>query len=139
MKKDTILPFLKDIELFKNLDDKEFKELARSIREKHCEPGEMLFSENNPREDIFIILDGKVELYKTDSYGTKIRLALFGKGDFLGEGILDPDSLHSTSARAVSKAILLDVRKDFLNYNAGTTLKVLSNIIGIVSDRKSVV
>jgi aspartate ammonia-lyase len=135
MKKDTILPFLRDIELFKNLDEREFGELVRSMKEKHCEPGEILFSENNPREDIFIILEGKVELFKTDLYGAKVRLALFGKGDFLGEGILDPDSLHSTSAMAVTKATLLDVRKDFLSFNASTTLKVLSNIIGIVSRR----
>jgi len=39
MKKDTILPLLRDIELFKNLDEREFGELVRSMKEKHCEPG----------------------------------------------------------------------------------------------------
>lgn len=135
MKKEAILPFLKTIELFRNLDDSEFNVLAGGVQVKRCESGDMLFSENNPREDIFVIYEGQVELYKIDPYGSRIRLAIFGKGDFLGEGILDPDSLHSTSARAVARTIVLTVKKDFLNYNAGTTLKILSNIIGIVSRR----
>jgi aspartate ammonia-lyase len=135
MKKETILPFLRNIELFRNLTEEEFSVLLQSVREKYCDAGEMLFTENSPREDIFIIYEGNVELFKIDSYGTEFRLAVFGKGDFLGEGILDPESVHSTSARSVSKSVLLEVKRDFLSYNAGTALKVFANITGVVSRR----
>ncbi len=135
IKKNTILDFLRNIELFRNLDESELEQLSRSVTEKHCDAGEILFRENSPREDIFIIFDGEVELFKRDPYGVEVRLALFSRGDFLGEGILDRGSVHSTSSRAVRKTILLDVNREFFSYSAGTTLKILSNITGIVSRR----
>ena len=135
IKENTILDFLRNIELFRNLDEVELAQLSRSVTEKYCEAGEILFKENSPREDIFIIYDGEIELFKRDSYGVEVRLAIFGRGDFLGEGILDRGSVHSTSSRAIRKTVLLDVNREFFSYNAGTTLKVLSNITGVVSRR----
>ena len=135
LKENTILDFLRNIELFRNLDEAELAQLSRSVTEKYCEAGEILFKENSPREDIFIIYDGEIELFKRDSYGVEVRLAIFGRGDFLGEGILDRGSVHSTSSRAIRQTVLLDVNREFFSYNAGTTLKVLSNITGVVSRR----
>jgi len=135
MDNDTVLNFLRGIELFTSLDETELQELTKSVREKRCNTGDIIFRENSPREDIFIIYEGEMELFKINSYGAEVRLAIFGKGDFLGEGIWVPGSLHSTSARAIKKTILLDLNRKFLNYSAGTTLKILSNITGIISGR----
>ena len=135
MNKETIFQFLKGIELFNRLDDIELQGVAKNVTEKHCSAGEMLFRENDPREDIFIIYEGEVELYKHNPYNIKIRLALFGRGDFLGEGIWDNQSPHSTSASVLDKAVLFVVNKDFFYYNAETSLKILSNIMRIISRR----
>ena len=135
MNKINIPPFLKGIELFRNLDDTEFRELAENIKTKSCSAGETLFQENSPRDDIFIIYKGEVELFKLNSYGTEVRLTLFSEGDFLGEGIWDQGSLHSTSARTVKPTILLDVNREFFSYRTATTLKILSNITRIISRR----
>lgn len=80
IKENTILDFLRNIELFRNLDEVELAQLSRSVTEKYCEAGEILFKENSPREDIFIIYDGEIELFKRDSYGVEVRLAIFGRG-----------------------------------------------------------
>jgi aspartate ammonia-lyase len=131
----TILQFLKGIELFSNLNTNELQDVAKNVSEKHCSDGEMLFHENDPRENIFIIYDGEVELYKHNSYGNEVRLALFGRGDFLGEGIWDQNSPHSTSARVLKNAILIVVNRKIFSYNTETTLKILSNITRIISRR----
>ena len=133
MEKENISRFLKGIELFKNLSDGELRDLAEGVREKRCVPGDLLFSENSPREDIFVIYEGEVELFKNDPYGIEVRLALLGKGDFIGEGIWEEDSLHSTSARAVGRTTLLDIHRDFFRTNPGTTLKILANITRVIS------
>jgi aspartate ammonia-lyase len=135
MEENTILLFLKDIELFRNLNDTELQKLAQSVREKKCLAGDMIFQENSLREDIYIIYEGEVELFTHNSYGVEVRLTLFGKGDFLGEGIWDPESTHSTSARALKTTVLFDVSKDFFSYSALTTLKILSNITRVISRR----
>lgn len=127
--------FLKGIELFRNFTEEELRDLAGCVREKHCISGDLLFAENSPREDIFIIYEGEVELFKNDPYGIEVRLALFQKGDFLGEGIWEEDSRHSTSARALRRTTLLDLHRDFFRSSPETTLKLLSNITRVISRR----
>lgn len=135
MEKNTILNFLRGIELLRNLNDRELQELVKSVRQIHFTEGDILFRENGPRDDIFIIYEGEVELFKNNSYGVEVRLALFGKGDFLGEGIWDHDSLHSTSARAIKTTFLFTINRDFLNHSSETALKILSNITTVISRR----
>lgn len=129
------LSFLRKIELFRDLDEQEFDELAKSVIEKTYRTGELLFRENGPREDIFIIYQGEVELFKTNSFGVEFRLSVFSKSDFLGEGAWTKDSLHSTSARALKPTTVLAIHGDFFNQNAHTTLKVFSNIARVISRR----
>lgn len=135
MKNNEILMFLRKIELFRNLDDQEYKELAKSVNEKTFKSGDLLFTENGPRKNIFIIFKGEVELFKSNPFGVELRLALFGSGDFLGEGSWAHDSPHSTSARALQPTISLIVSNDFFNRSADTTLKIFSNITRVISRR----
>ncbi len=135
MEINEILSFLKGIELFRNLTDEEFNELAKNVKEKQCKTGDFLFRENGPREDIFIIKDGEIELFKSNPYGIEVRLSLFGKGDFLGEGSWAHDSPHSTTARALKPTTVLSVGKAFFTSNTNTTLKVFSNITRVMSRR----
>ncbi len=135
MEIDQTLSFLRKIELFRNLNDEEFKELAHSVREKQYGTGDLVFRENGPREDIFIIYEGEIELFKSNPFGTELRLTVFGKGDFLGEGSWAHDSPHSTSARALQPSRLLSVNSAFFNKSADTTLKIFSNITRIMSRR----
>ncbi len=135
MNQKDILLFLKRIELFRGLNEGELNELSLSVGEKKYRQNELLFRENGPREDIFIIYDGEVELFKSSPFGVELKLTHFGKGDFLGEGSWASDSPHSTSARALRDTIVLLVNKDFFNKSAETTLKIFSNIARVISRR----
>lgn len=135
MELNETLNFLKKIELFRDLNEEEFNDLARSVRERQFNTGDLIFRENGPREDIFIIYEGEIELFKSNSYGTELRLTVFGKGDFLGEGSWAHDSPHSTSARALQPSILFSVNSEFFNKSADTTLKIFSNIARVMSRR----
>lgn len=135
MEMNETLRFLKKIELFRNLNEDEFNDLANSVRERQFKIGDLIFRENGPREDIFIIYEGEIELFKSNSYGTELRLTVFGKGDFLGEGSWAHDSPHSTSARALKPSILFSVNSEFFNKSADTTLKIFSNIARVMSRR----
>lgn len=135
MDSNEILIFLKRIELFRGLNEDEFKGLAKSVKERRYKVDDLLFRENGPREDIFIIYDGSVELFKSNPYGVEVRLTLFGKGDFLGEGSWANDSPHSTSARALEDTTVYAISSDFFNKSADTTLKIFSNIARVISRR----
>ena len=130
-----LIEFLKKIELFRGLTDEEYQLLTCCIKQRKFKPNEFLFYENGPRENIFIIYDGEVELFKSNPYGVELKLTYFGKGDFLGEGSWATNSPHSTSARALVPTVILTLDNEVLTKNASTTVKIFSNIARVISRR----
>jgi aspartate ammonia-lyase len=135
MENTAVLAFLKEIELFRGLDENEYRELYSGLEEKTLETGEFLFRENTPRSDIYIIFTGEIELFKKTAFGVEKKLTIFGRGDFLGEGSWASDSPHSTSARAMKTTKVLMIKKNFFLENGSASLKIFSNIARVMSRR----
>ena len=135
MEKKIITEFLKKIELFRGLEPPEFEILANNISIRDFSPKSMLFTENSPRECIFMIYDGEVELFKKAPTGAELVLSIFGRLDFLGEGSLTDDSPHSTSARAKIPTKVFCLHKDFFATHGPIALKIFSNIARVISRR----
>lgn len=135
MDTERIRSFIQHIELLKGLNNEEIEEVANHLKENVMDTGTSLFRENHPREKIFLIYEGEVELYKTTAFGQEKRLCLFSRLDFLGEGSLMDNAPHATSARTTAKSIIFTIDKDFLTNNGGISLKVFSNIARVISRR----
>lgn len=124
-----------NIELFKGLSQEEIRVIATEAAVKTYEKDELLFSENNPRKEIFLIAEGKVELFKSTAYGEEQRITFFSRYDFLGEGSLMDDSPHSTSARAFERSTVLTLDRELFRSSGSIALVILSNITKVVSRR----
>lgn len=135
METNKIYDFIRGIELFKGLDESELLILTTNIQEKNYSKGQLLFEENGPRKDIFIIYKGEVELFKTIHFGAETRLSYFSKADFLGEGSWASDSPHSTSARAVEDTTVFSINRKYFDENGPATVKIFSNIARVISRR----
>ncbi len=135
MENKQLYDFLNDIELFKGLTDEEYDVLIKNMNKKSFKTGELLFEQNGPRKDIFIIYSGEVELFKTIHFGAETKLSYFKRGDFLGEGSWASDSPHSTSARAVEDTIVYSIDKKYFDENGPTAVKIFSNIARVISRR----
>ncbi|HSW67540.1 MAG TPA: aspartate ammonia-lyase, partial [Bacteroidales bacterium] len=135
MEKNRIIAFLKKIELFRGLDEHEFEIVASNIQTRELEAQTLLFSENTPRECIFLIYDGEVELFKKTAKGRETMLSVFGRLDFLGEGSLMDDSPHSTSARTKGKTKVHILSKQFFPEHGTISMKIFSNIARVISRR----
>lgn len=127
--------FITEIELFKGLSAEEIEMVVAAVEKRQFKTGEYLFQESGPREAIFLIHDGEVELFKKSALGAETKLSYFSRFDFLGEGSLTEDSPHSTSARAKHKTITFMLKKDFFELNGPTALKIFSNISRVISRR----
>lgn len=134
-----IAQFLKKIELFMDLEDAEINLISQKVEFKTFDTQKHIFKENNPREYLYIIYEGEVELYKSTPFGEEKRLSFFNKYDFLAEGSLLDDSPHSTSARALLKTSLLQISRDNFSHLAQKSpqiaLKIYSHIARIMSRR----
>ncbi len=135
MEKKEVLTFIQNIELFRGLNQEELNELIDHLGEKRYKKGELLFEENGPRSDIFIIYSGEVELFKTVHLGEEKRLSYFKKGDFLGEGSWAGDTPHSTSARALSDTVVYSINRAYFDEHGTATVKIFSNIARVISRR----
>ncbi len=141
MDKNIIKEFLKRIELFKGLSEKQLDAITEKIKVENHKSGTMIFNENNIRQNLYIIYDGEVELFKRTPYGSEKRLSIFGKYDFLGEGALMDDSPHSTSARTTSTtttfALSRDKFKELMIEQSDIALDILARISRVISRRMS--
>ncbi len=67
---------------------------------KTCQKSEVIFSENNPGRDMYIVYSGKVGLHTQGVLGHKKLLATVKAGDFFGEMSLIDDNPRSANVVA---------------------------------------
>ncbi|MFL5529928.1 MAG: aspartate ammonia-lyase, partial [Gemmatimonadaceae bacterium] len=75
---------------------------SNNVTARIFEPDELLFEEGATRRFLAILVSGSVVIEKARA-GRTVRLATFGAGDAVGEGVLLDDSAHGTSARAIQR------------------------------------
>ncbi|MFZ1281675.1 MAG: aspartate ammonia-lyase [Ignavibacteriaceae bacterium] len=141
MEKTVIKEFLKHIQLFKGLNDSQLEAICEKVKVENFSINSMVFNENNIRQNLFLIYEGEVELFKRTPYGGEKRLSIFSKYDFIGEGALMDDSPHSTSARATINSVIVTLSRDnfkeLMKEQNETALAVLSSIGRVISRRMS--
>jgi aspartate ammonia-lyase len=141
MEKSVIKEFLKHIQLFKGLNGSQLEVICDKVNVENFPINSMVFNENNIRQNLFLIYEGEVELFKRTAYGGEKRLSIFSKYDFIGEGALMDDSPHSTSARATINSIIVTLSRDnfkeLMKEQNETALAILSSIGRVISRRMS--
>lgn len=141
MEKSVIKEFLKYIQLFKRLNDSQLEAICEKVSVENFPINSMVFNENNIRQNLFLIYEGEVELFKRTPFGGEKRLSIFSKYDFLGEGALMDDSPHSTSARATINSVIVTLSRDhfkqLMKEQNETALAILSSIGRVISRRMS--
>jgi aspartate ammonia-lyase len=141
MEKSVIKEFLKHIQLFKGMNDGQLEAICEKVKVENFPINSMVFNENNIRQNLFLIYEGEVELFKRTPYGGEKRLSIFSKYDFIGEGALMDDSPHSTSARATINSVIVtlsrDSFKELMKEQNETALAILSSIGRVISRRMS--
>lgn len=139
MEKSVINEFIKEIELFKDLTEDERRLLSEEIDVQTYPANSIVFAENTPRKNLFIIYEGEIELFKKTPFGEEKRLSFFSKYDFLGEGALMDDSPHSTSARTLLNSTLFEISRErfheLFKQNSALGSKILSRIARVISRR----
>ena len=81
---------------------------------KSYQKAEVVFSENSPGKDMYIVYSGRVGLYTQGTRGHRKLLAIMEAGDFFGEMALVDDSPRSATAVAEennTQLLVLDKNK----------------------------
>ena len=103
---------LKGIPLFAGLSDEELDALLEISRVRNSNRGELLFSDGEPAEGFFVVLTGKVKVYKLSSEGKERILHIVPPGGTFAEAAIFGNGLYPACAEPVQKSSLLFLPKD---------------------------
>ncbi len=98
---------LRSLAVLRSADDTLLEAIAGLLFDERHNANEALYSEGAAGAKLYIIVKGKVEITTTDAHGEKLRLALYGDGDYFGETALLNDWRHATTARTLTPAAFL--------------------------------
>ena len=101
--------------LFKNLDDAEIDSIAGRGRRLRLDRGQTLFLEGDSAHGLYVILSGRLKVYKTSPRGRHQILLLLGQGETVGEAAMFAGETFPASAEAVEAAEVFSLpRNTFL-------------------------
>jgi len=93
--------------LFAALDDDAASALMESMTTSHLERGEILFSEGDQGDRLYVITEGKIKLGLTSVDGRENLLAILGPGEMFGELSLFDPGPRTATATAVAQTQLI--------------------------------
>jgi len=98
---------LRNIGLFGGLDDEVLKKLLEELPLVDATPGTDIFLEGDSGREMYVILDGEVEVLRRSKRGHETRVALLGPGDWFGEMSILDVLPRSATARVVAPSRLI--------------------------------
>ena len=102
--------FLKKISIFSSLTSYELRKVAEVISEENFSAGEILFSEGDFGDCMYLVAEGQISIFTGRPPAIK-PLASFSRGRFFGEMGLYDDKPRAASAMAEKNSSLLVLRK----------------------------
>src|SRR6266567_1130660 len=103
--------------LFDKLSPETARALLSLAHTRTCEAGEVLFSEADPSDHVYMVLEGSVKLSVNSTGGRRLLLSIATNGEFVGVASLLCGKPQETTAETVYTSKLAIVgRSDFLNF-----------------------
>lgn len=96
--------------------------------------GQMVFCENEPGEELYIIKEGKVKITKV-SDNNEILLSVLREGDIFGELAIVSEKPRNASAIAIGRTALLPIRKETLSWVLSKSPGIINKIFMAISQR----
>lgn len=106
---------LREIGLFGALSDTVLEHISRNMDQVMMAPGVVVFAEGDSGSEMFVVLDGEVEVLKRSRRGRDQRVAVLGPNDAFGEMSIIDVQPRSATVRTVAPTRLLRVRSKDLD------------------------
>jgi CRP-like cAMP-binding protein len=118
--------------VFANLKAEEMANLAQAALRKTFKKGEVVFSQGDPANQMFLLKAGRVKLGKITAEGNEITLDIRKAGDFLGESMLIEDADYPLTALCLEDTLTCGFTKaafeKLILENPNTGLQVIKNL-----------
>jgi CRP/FNR family transcriptional regulator len=107
-----IRKFLSNTFLFNSFTEKEMDFLLASTSLKKVNKGEQIFSEGLDATAFFIVVSGKVKIYKLSPDGKEYTLHIHSPGDLVAEAAIFDSMIYPASCMALENTTLIRISGD---------------------------
>jgi CRP-like cAMP-binding protein/tetratricopeptide (TPR) repeat protein len=121
------VPVMK-VPLFDDLSQDAFIELVNKLEYHRHLAGQLIIREGDPGRSFYVIVEGKVRIYKVGPDEKEITLAHLGEGAFFGEMALLSGAPRTANVEAEEDTELLEVTDVVLRDLAGKYPQVISSL-----------
>ncbi len=106
------LSVLKKVPLFAVLSPDEIRDVVAQTSIVHVEAGDLVFSEQDSGDAMYVVVSGEVEIVKALPTGESRILAVLDTRSVFGEMSLLTEETRSAAARARTRASLMKIARD---------------------------
>ncbi len=141
MKKKEKIELLRKADLFSRLMERDLEIIAEYSQYQHFKKGDVIFSEGNHNDGLFLVKDGEVLITKNKKDGGEINLARFISGESFGEMDLLRNASRNANAIADLDSTLLvfpksgTFYKDVIQEHPEISARMLYKLLAIVAGR----
>ena len=136
---DSSVNILKQIDILSSLTENECCQLYSVMRQLQIGKGEILFSEGDSGDEMYIVVDGCISITVNTSDGDKVEVAVIKGGEFFGEMSILENAPRSATCCAKDQSTLLTFSKeDFFNLIDNypeTAIKILYRMLNTTTSR----
>jgi CRP/FNR family transcriptional regulator len=130
-----IAKVLSEIPLYSGLPPEQLEEIRRIVVHKHYQKNERIFSEGDDGIGFFVVVTGRVKIYKLSSEGKEQILHIFGPGEPFGEVPVFAGNPFPANAEALIKSALLFFPKDRFVELIAQNPSLSLNMLAVLSKR----
>ena len=131
----TLADQLKRMPLFSSLTDGQRESLAARSLTASCPKGKILFTEGEEAAGLYILLEGKVKIFRAAPDGREAVLHIFGPGEPFGEVAVFQGGRFPASAECVEAGTSLFVPRKTLLEGIGKDPALALNMLAALSLR----
>jgi len=134
---DEVRDLIMEMRLFKSLNNQELATIRDWTEIVTFGPGDFVIKKFQKGEHLYVVLDGKAEVFTLDDDGEILILAELQAGEFFGEQALMPDSKGKRNAfvRANDKTRMIKIPKEYFRLILSRDEEIIAELKGIQESR----
>ena len=125
---------LRGLPFFQELENQELTAIAEIGTTQSCAKAEMIFRQGDPGDALYILIDGRVNIFLDGEDNKRVQLAELGEGSYFGDLALIDGKPRSASAQALEdSAFFLVGRTEFLQLMTNSQ-RILTQVLSGLSE-----
>ncbi|MBN1139631.1 MAG: Crp/Fnr family transcriptional regulator [Anaerolineae bacterium] len=98
--------YLRMVDIFRDLSEADVQEIDRATTITTARRGKILYMPEETGEVLFMLKEGRVQLYRISPEGKKLVIATIGPGTVFGEMVFIGQGMHNSFAEALEDCVL---------------------------------